>query len=162
MCAGPQERLGRGEYNPATTRVLHYVHNPEAAALREADAAKISQLQAEAAALRSQLAALQPQQQEQAPPGGGTGSELAGQHGAAAESGGGAAATAAAVAAAERTLLEHKVPQTFRHAVLPLAAAQSWGVVREAADFKRSLSFVGADWDAQGCEVGAASTEKIW
>ncbi len=105
-----QERLGRGEFNPATTRVLHYVHNPEAQALREADAGKISQLQAEAAALRSQLAALQ--QQGGQPPPGGAGNDSAEKWGGAAagSAGGGAAATAAAVAAAERTLLELKVP----------------------------------------------------
>ncbi len=82
-----QERLGRGEFNPSTTRVLHFVHNPEAEARREAEAAQVSQLQAEAAALRAQLAVLQ--------------SSDAG----ASDS----SAPAAAVAAAERTLLERKV-----------------------------------------------------
>ncbi|EIE27827.1 hypothetical protein COCSUDRAFT_83447 [Coccomyxa subellipsoidea C-169] len=84
-----EERLGRGEFNPSTTRVLHFVHNPEAEARREAEAAQVSQLQAEAAALRAQLAVLQ--------------SSDAG----ASDS----SAPAAAVAAAERTLLERKVSE---------------------------------------------------
>lgn len=85
FCGGVQERLGRGEFNPATTRVLHFVHNPEAEARREAEAAQMAQLQAEAAALRAQLEVLQ-------------------------SSGGAAdpAAPAAAIAAAEKTLLERK------------------------------------------------------
>ncbi|CAL8462910.1 g2444 [Coccomyxa elongata] len=84
-----EERLGRGEFNPATTRVLHFVHNPEAEACREAEAAQLTSLQAEAAALRAQLAVLS-------------------------SASGGASdpsAPAAAVAAAEKTLLERKVSE---------------------------------------------------
>lgn len=81
-----QERLGRGEYNPATTRVLHFVHNPETEARREADTAQISQLQAEAAALRAELAVLKSGASASDP-----------------------TAPATAVAAAEKTLLERKV-----------------------------------------------------
>ncbi len=81
-----QERLGRGEFNPATTRVLHFVHNPEAEARREAEAAQLTSLQAEAAALRAQLAVLSSASGASDP-----------------------SAPAAAVAAAEKTLLERKV-----------------------------------------------------
>lgn len=51
--------MGRGEYNPANTRVLHFVHNPEAEARREQEAARISELETESTALRAQLQALQ-------------------------------------------------------------------------------------------------------
>ncbi|KAK9907279.1 hypothetical protein WJX75_000576 [Coccomyxa subellipsoidea] len=83
-----EERLGRGEYNPATTRVLHFVHNPETEARREADTAQISQLQAEAAALRAELAVLKSGASASDP-----------------------TAPATAVAAAEKTLLERKVSE---------------------------------------------------
>ena len=66
--------------------MLHFVHNPETEARREAEAAQISQLQAEVAALRAQLAVLQSDAGASDP-----------------------AAPAAAVAAAEKTLLERKV-----------------------------------------------------
>lgn len=81
-----QTRVARGEYNPANTRVLHFVHNPEAEARREHEAARISQLEAEAVTLRAQLHALQPRQ---------AGEEQQ--------------SMAAAVAAAEKTVLERKV-----------------------------------------------------
>lgn len=89
-----QMRVARGEYNPANTRVLHFVHNPEAEARREHEAAHISQLEAESVTLRAQLQALQPRQ---------AGEEQQ--------------SMAAAVAAAEKTVLERKVhccvtPQT--------------------------------------------------
>ena len=51
----PQERLGHGEFNAATTRVLHFVQNPEAEARQDAEDARLAELQAENAALRSQL-----------------------------------------------------------------------------------------------------------
>jgi hypothetical protein len=84
-----QERLGRGEFNPATTRVLHFVHNPEAEARREAEAARITQLEAEAAALRAQLDVLHRSNADE----GAAGEPLT---------------AATAIAAAERTLLERK------------------------------------------------------
>ena len=80
-----QARAGRGE-DPANTRVLHFVHNPEAEARREHEAARIGELEAESATLRAQLQALQPK-----------------------EAGGGLESMAAAVAAAEKTVLEQKV-----------------------------------------------------
>jgi hypothetical protein len=66
--------------------VLHFVHNPETEARREADTAQISQLQAEAAALRAELAVLKSGASASDP-----------------------TAPATAVAAAEKTLLERKV-----------------------------------------------------
>ena len=79
--------MGRGEYNPANTRVLHFVHNPEAEARREQGAARISDLETESAALHAQLQALQ---QPTAP-----GEEQS--------------SMAAAVHAAEKIVLERKV-----------------------------------------------------
>ena len=78
--------MGRGEYNPANSRVLHFVHNPEAEARREHEAARISELEAESATLRAQLQALQPK-----------------------EAGAEPESMAAAVAAAEKTVLGQKV-----------------------------------------------------
>eukprot|EP00887_Chlorella_sp_A99_P005609 scaffold1.g5609.t1 len=54
-----QERLGRGEYNPATTRVLHLKHNPETEVQRELRDTRVAELEAENGALRSTLAALE-------------------------------------------------------------------------------------------------------
>lgn len=42
-----QARLGRGEFNSETTRVLHFVRNPEAEAQRQIAEARISELDAE-------------------------------------------------------------------------------------------------------------------
>lgn len=42
-----QARLGRGEFNPETTRVLHFVRNPEAEAHRQMADARIAELDAE-------------------------------------------------------------------------------------------------------------------
>lgn len=47
--------MNRGEFNSATTRVLHYVLNPEAEARKEQAAARIGELEAEIAVLRVQL-----------------------------------------------------------------------------------------------------------
>lgn len=47
--------MGKGEYNQATTRVLHLVHNPEAEAFKEQQAARIANMQAEIKALQNQL-----------------------------------------------------------------------------------------------------------
>lgn len=89
-----QARVSRGEYNPANTRVLHFVHNPEAEARREHEAARISALEAESATLRAQLQALQPNQA-----GGGPAEEQL--------------SMSAAVAAAEKTVLERKVSPLY-------------------------------------------------
>ena len=78
--------MGQGEYNPANTRVLHFVHNPEAEARQEHEAARISELEAESATLRAQLQALQPKEAGVEPK-----------------------SMAAAVAAAEKSVLERKV-----------------------------------------------------
>lgn len=50
-----QERVGKGELNTATTKVLHFVRNPEAELARQAEQAKLEGLQAENDALRLQL-----------------------------------------------------------------------------------------------------------
>ncbi len=50
-----QERVGKGEYDPATTRVVHFVRNPEAEMARQAEDAVLSSLQTENEALRTQL-----------------------------------------------------------------------------------------------------------
>ena len=50
-----QERLGRGEFNPETTRVLHFVRNPQAEEQQQTAEARIAELIAENGALRSQL-----------------------------------------------------------------------------------------------------------
>ena len=84
--------MGRGEYNPVNTRVLHFVHNPEAEARREHEAGRISDLEAEAATLRAQLQALQ-----QRPAG------------AEATPEGEKQSMLSAVATAEKTVLERKV-----------------------------------------------------
>lgn len=51
----PQERLGRGEYNAGTTRVLHFKFNPEAEVAREARDARLAEMEAENEALKSAL-----------------------------------------------------------------------------------------------------------
>lgn len=55
MCGALQERLGRGELNTATTKVLHFIRNPEAELARQAEQAKLEGLQATNDALRLQL-----------------------------------------------------------------------------------------------------------
>ncbi|KAK9839177.1 hypothetical protein WJX74_010992 [Apatococcus lobatus] len=50
-----ERRLGRGELNTETTKVLHFIRNPEAELARQADQAKLEGLQAENDALRMQL-----------------------------------------------------------------------------------------------------------
>ena len=55
---GMQEKLGQGHYNPATTRVLHLVHNPAAEAEKGQERARAAQLTGENAALKVQLAQL--------------------------------------------------------------------------------------------------------
>ena len=42
-----QARLGRGEFNPETTRILHYVRNPEAETQRQLAETHIAELDAE-------------------------------------------------------------------------------------------------------------------
>ena len=56
-----QERLNKGEFNKATTRVLHFKKNPEAAALAKAEQSRNSKLEAENNALKSQLQKLEGQ-----------------------------------------------------------------------------------------------------
>ena len=53
-----QEKLGQGHYNPATTRVLHLVHNPAAEAEKAQERARNAELAGENAALKAQLAQL--------------------------------------------------------------------------------------------------------
>lgn len=48
-----QARLGRGEFNPETTRVLHYVRNPEAETQRQLAETHIVELDAENKVLQS-------------------------------------------------------------------------------------------------------------
>lgn len=67
-----QKRLGRGEFNQETTRVLHWVRNPEAERQREDAAARIAELELENSALHGQLQQLgsdtqQQHQQQQQP-----------------------------------------------------------------------------------------------
>jgi mitotic spindle assembly checkpoint protein MAD1 len=50
-----QERVGRGEYNPDTTKVLHFKANPEAELERAAKEAKIAELESENEALRQSM-----------------------------------------------------------------------------------------------------------
>lgn len=50
-----QERVGRGEYNPETTKVLHFKGNPEAELSRAAKDALISELESENEALRQSM-----------------------------------------------------------------------------------------------------------
>lgn len=58
-----QERVGRGEYNAATTRVLHFKYNPEAELAREARDARVAALESENSALRQHLQRLEAAQQ---------------------------------------------------------------------------------------------------
>lgn len=50
-----QERVGRGEYNPETTKVLHFKSNPEAELSRAAKEARIAELESENEALRQSM-----------------------------------------------------------------------------------------------------------
>jgi mitotic spindle assembly checkpoint protein MAD1 len=50
-----EERVGRGEYNPETTKVLHFKGNPEAELYRAAKEARIAELESENEALRQSL-----------------------------------------------------------------------------------------------------------
>jgi len=50
----PQGRLDKGEFNSASTRVLHYVLNPEAEARREHQESRVAELEAEVAVLKLQ------------------------------------------------------------------------------------------------------------
>lgn len=50
-----QERLGKGEYNTATTKVLHFKRNPEALAIEKAEQSRFSKLEAENTSLKAQL-----------------------------------------------------------------------------------------------------------
>ncbi|KAK9800790.1 hypothetical protein WJX73_003823 [Symbiochloris irregularis] len=54
-----QERVGKGEYNPETTRVVHMIHNPETEAHAQAQADKIAGLEAHNAALQQELQKLE-------------------------------------------------------------------------------------------------------
>ena len=56
-----QEKLGRGEYNKATTKVLHFKRNPEAIAVEALEQKRCSTLEAENAALKGQLQKLEQQ-----------------------------------------------------------------------------------------------------
>jgi hypothetical protein len=49
-----QGRLDKGEFNSATTRVLHCVINPEAEARKEHQASLVAELEAEVAVLKMQ------------------------------------------------------------------------------------------------------------
>ena len=48
-------KVDRGEFNPARTRVLHYVMNPESEAHNELQKSKIQELEAENSVLKSKL-----------------------------------------------------------------------------------------------------------
>ncbi|KAL3148911.1 hypothetical protein ABBQ32_001779 [Trebouxia sp. C0010 RCD-2024] len=56
-----QEKLGKGEYNKATTKVLHFKKNPEALAVEALEQKQCSTLEAENAALKGQLQKLEQQ-----------------------------------------------------------------------------------------------------
>ena len=88
-----QERLGRGEYDKATTRVVHFVNNPETLAHRTVQSSREDGLKAENDALKEQLRLLE----QRASAGGNTSAPDA------------AGSEAAAVAAAHITILTGKV-----------------------------------------------------
>ena len=54
-----EQPIAHGDFDHTTTRVVHMVHNPESLARREAEEARFTMLQAENAALRTQLARLE-------------------------------------------------------------------------------------------------------
>ena len=56
-----QEKHDRGEYNKATTKVLHVKRNPEAVAVEALEQKRCSTLEAENAALKGQLQKLEQQ-----------------------------------------------------------------------------------------------------
>ena len=58
-CRALQERVGRGDYNAATTRVLHFKFNPEAEMQREARDARVAELESENEALKEHLQRLE-------------------------------------------------------------------------------------------------------
>ena len=60
-----QERVGRGEYNPDTTKVLHMRHNPETELHAAVKEARIAELESENDALRQNVQRLEQQQQNQ-------------------------------------------------------------------------------------------------
>jgi hypothetical protein len=51
--------VGRGEFNAATTRVLHFKHNPEATMAGEAREARLAELESENEALKHNLQRLE-------------------------------------------------------------------------------------------------------
>lgn len=59
-----QARLNKGEFNPEKTRVLHYISNPETLAQKDAQQARLRDLEAENSILRSQLGNRQNQSSE--------------------------------------------------------------------------------------------------
>ncbi len=50
-----QERVGSGVYNTKTTKVLHFIRNPEAEAVKELQSSQMANLAAENEALRAQI-----------------------------------------------------------------------------------------------------------
>ena len=88
-------RVGRGEFDPAKTKVLHLVHNPEAEAHRTEAQRELEVLRAENGELRSQLRG------RPAPP--------EGEGEAPTPGAGGEAAVSSAVASAEITVLRRRV-----------------------------------------------------
>ena len=50
-----QEKLGKGEFNKATTRVLHFKRNPEALAVEKIEQNRYIKMEAENASLKAQL-----------------------------------------------------------------------------------------------------------
>lgn len=93
-----QERLGRGEFDKAKTRVVHFVNNPETLAHRTVQSTREDGLQAENDALKEQLRLLE---QRAAASGDGSTPDAAGSE-------------AAAVAAAQITILTGKVRGKLR------------------------------------------------
>ena len=97
-----QERLGRGEYDKAKTRVVHFVNNPETLAHRTVQSAREDGLKAENDALKEQLRLLE---QRAAATGDASAPDAAG-------------GEAAAVAAAHITILTGKVGGPSKAAAL--------------------------------------------
>ena len=88
-----QEKLGKGEFNKATTKVLHFKRNPEALAAEKVEQNKFIKLEAENKSLKAQLGKLERQKS-----GAGPGSAEAG-------------SVQSAVKDAEIAVLQHQVLQ---------------------------------------------------
>lgn len=114
-----QAKIGRGEYNKATTKVLHFKRNPAALAEEKAEQGQLAKLEAENASLKAQLEKSDRQQSDAGP------SE--------------ASSVQSAVKAAEITILQRQVSCTTSGAVKQhnlYMTWMEWDLYREHCDIE--------------------------